>query len=141
MSKLPLTLLAVAALLAGSLPASGPAWAGGFHGKHYGYHGHHPVFKSHRHHRPQFHARHHWRPHYHKHRHRHHDDDDFLLGIGIIGGAAILGSVLAQPRVAPPPPVNYAPSYASPPRGRSAAHTSELQSLMRISYADFCLTH
>src|SRR3546814_7318380 len=26
-------------------------------------------------------------------------------------------------------------------RGRSEEHTSELQSLMRISYADFCLTH
>src|SRR3546814_8333732 len=25
--------------------------------------------------------------------------------------------------------------------GRSAEHTSELQSLMRISYADFCLKH
>src|SRR3546814_10193605 len=30
------------------------------------------------------------------------------------------------------------PAYSSPP-GRSEEHTSELQSLMRISYAVFCL--
>src|SRR3546814_7799505 len=29
---------------------------------------------------------------------------------------------------------------ASPPTGRSEEHTSELQSLMRLSYAVFCLT-
>src|SRR3546814_8444203 len=36
----------------------------------------------------------------------------------------------------PPPP----PPPPSPSRERSEEHTSELQSLMRISYAVFCLT-
>src|SRR3546814_5974904 len=33
----------------------------------------------------------------------------------------------------------HASRGSSPPRGRSEEHTSELQSLMRISYAVFCL--
>src|SRR3546814_2513125 len=35
-------------------------------------------------------------------------------------------------------PLGYAPAEAAP-KGRSEEHTSELQSLMRISYAVFCL--
>src|SRR3546814_6572558 len=58
----------------------------------------------------------------------------------------------ASPRPAPPPSAaaGRSPSPAShwrpkrssarrPPRPRSEEHTSELQSLMRISYAVFCL--
>src|SRR3546814_3251300 len=47
-----------------------------------------------------------------------------------------------RPTSAPPPrPPNYAPPSTSriPPINRSEEHTSELQSLMRISYAVFCL--
>src|SRR3546814_6051106 len=45
----------------------------------------------------------------------------------------------------PPSPHKAAPRSAAPVRcggapGRSEEHTSELQSLMRISYAVFCLT-
>lgn len=124
MSKLPIVLLAVAALLLGSLPAtSGSAWAGGFfsHGRHHGYHGQHHHFKSHKHFK-----RHHYagRHHHGRHHHRHHGGgygDEILLGAGIIGGAVIVGSVLSQPRAAPPPTVYYpAPPptvyYAPPPQ-------------------------
>src|SRR3546814_16627964 len=49
-----------------------------------------------------------------------------------------------QPRQELPAPVRYVFGVPSPPRrrlgaGRSEEHTSELQSLMRISYAVFCL--
>src|SRR3546814_7330516 len=37
------------------------------------------------------------------------------------------------------PPVTTAPYPPAPPPPRSEEHTSELQSLMRISYAVFCL--
>src|SRR3546814_2224721 len=37
------------------------------------------------------------------------------------------------------PPVGQADRYPRPQRRRSEEHTSELQSLMRISYAVFCL--
>src|SRR3546814_3792773 len=40
---------------------------------------------------------------------------------------------------APRIPPSYPPSAAAAPRSRSEEHTSELQSLMRISYAVFCL--
>src|SRR3546814_4545044 len=40
---------------------------------------------------------------------------------------------LPRPRAAPPSPISCSPA------GRSEEHTSELQSLMRISYAVFCL--
>lgn len=108
MGKLPLTLLAAATLLAGNLPAASvPAEAGGFHDRHHGYHHHHGHKK--------FHHGHHWRHRGHHWHHRHHHDgDDFLLGVGIIGGAVILGSMLTQPRYAPPP-VYYYP--LPPPRG------------------------
>lgn len=112
MSKLPVVLLAVAALLAGSLPVQ----AGGFfsHGRHHGYHGQHHFFQSHRHFKRHHYAgRHHYGGHHHgRHHHRRHGGgygDEILLGAGIIGGSIILGSVLSQPRAAPPPTVYYAP--------------------------------
>src|SRR3546814_4056621 len=37
------------------------------------------------------------------------------------------------------PPLLYAAAEVGVPNGRSEEHTSELQSLMRISYAVFCL--
>src|SRR3546814_2484048 len=37
-------------------------------------------------------------------------------------------------------PMGYDPKYTYSHCGRSEEHTSELQSLMRISYAVFCLT-
>src|SRR3546814_9276243 len=37
------------------------------------------------------------------------------------------------------PPIHYRCSQPAPPAIRSEEHTSELQSLMRISYAVFCL--
>src|SRR3546814_3012173 len=40
---------------------------------------------------------------------------------------------------APPPPRPTAQTWAGAPSRRSEEHTSELQSLMRISYAVFCL--
>src|SRR3546814_9765655 len=42
-------------------------------------------------------------------------------------------------RVTPNMPVPDAPSARSTPSGRSEEHTSELQSLLRIPYAAFCL--
>src|SRR3546814_17760925 len=48
----------------------------------------------------------------------------------------------ARPSPAAPPPGSASPRRAPPKRrrtGRSEEHTSELQSLMRISYAVFCL--
>src|SRR3546814_17874755 len=39
----------------------------------------------------------------------------------------------------PPPPLSLSPQPLLPPPPRSEEHTSELQSLMRISYAVFCL--
>src|SRR3546814_1182990 len=39
----------------------------------------------------------------------------------------------------PPAPTTPAPPRRAYPRSRSEEHTSELQSLMRISYAVFCL--
>src|SRR3546814_6809837 len=41
--------------------------------------------------------------------------------------------------VAPPPMSLFAVRRDAAPAGRSEEHTSELQSLMRISYAVFCL--
>src|SRR3546814_8229788 len=41
--------------------------------------------------------------------------------------------------LSPTPPVNDELIYARHDSGRSEEHTSELQSLMRISYAVFCL--
>src|SRR3546814_5387051 len=51
---------------------------------------------------------------------------------GVTGGSALSGRAIgdASPR-------DLASSWGGP--GRSEEHTSELQSLMRISYADFCL--
>src|SRR3546814_4096359 len=42
-------------------------------------------------------------------------------------------------RAPPPPPCHHGASPASCRHDRSEEHTSELQSLMRISYAVFCL--
>src|SRR3546814_4613087 len=56
--------------------------------------------------------------------------------------AAILGCIavfLARPRPRADLASVAAPEPAGMPRGRSEEHTSELQSLMRISYAGFCL--
>src|SRR3546814_10487974 len=100
MSKLPVVLLAVAALLAGSLPAtSGSAWAGGFfsHGRHHGYHGQYHFFQGHRHFKRHHYAgRHYYGGHSHgwhhhgRHHHRRHGGgygDENLLGAGKIGRA------------------------------------------------------
>src|SRR3546814_10602634 len=75
----------------------------------------------------------------------------------MIRGYSGLGAVLDQAEEvpapttaaspAPEPPQQAAPAAAPPPAdeprlnrtGRSEEHTSELQSLMRISYAVFCL--
>src|SRR3546814_4428132 len=57
------------------------------------------------------------------------------------GEAEAPNSVRAEPASAPPKPfalsLSKGRSFFS--RGRSEEHTSELQSLMRISYAVFCL--
>src|SRR3546814_8783942 len=44
-----------------------------------------------------------------------------------------------QHGIAPAPALAARPDPQCPPAQRSEAHTSELQSLMRISYAVFCL--
>src|SRR3546814_3380055 len=46
---------------------------------------------------------------------------------------------IAPPRHTPLPPPPYTPASAAARGGRSEEHTSELQSLMRSSYAVFCL--
>src|SRR3546814_2806009 len=47
---------------------------------------------------------------------------------------------LKRPPLAAPPPIAHIPRHdQSPCAKRSEEHTSELQSLMRISYAVFCL--
>src|SRR3546814_3335635 len=65
--------------------------------------------------------------------------------------ASWMGNVLPTPPTAPASPpgrvrrgtgrrcCGTARTRTSPPRSRSEEHTSELQSLMRISYAVFCL--
>src|SRR3546814_4870334 len=52
-----------------------------------------------------------------------------------------IGSSLHSPPASAPPPASPAapPRPPSPQSRRSEEHTSELQSLMRISYAVFCL--
>jgi len=100
-------LLAVAVVLSGW-----PAQAGGYYykSKPYAYGGYHHGYKSHRH----KHYRHYGYHRRHHHHHRRHGDigDEILIGAGIIGGAIIVGSVLSQPRQAPPPPVYYQPAPA-----------------------------
>jgi hypothetical protein len=103
MSKLLIALLVSAATVASTFPAQ----AGGYyHSRPYGYHGHH-----HHGHKSYGYKRY---GHYHhrRHHHRHGYGDEILLGAGIIGGAIIVGSVLSQPRYAPPPP----PVYHYPPQ-------------------------
>src|SRR3546814_7151623 len=56
---------------------------------------------------------------------------DALPALGIV--AAVLGVVKTMGSIDKPPEILGAMI------GRSEEHTSELQSLMRISYADFCL--
>src|SRR3546814_6093737 len=60
----------------------------------------------------------------------------------------VVGPALPPPWQAPPPGLPLMQTFRSPPRPssdgkppgvRSEEHTSELQSLMRISYAVFCL--
>lgn len=99
-------LLAAGTLAAGTLSATGDhAWAGSYHhSRPHGYHHHshqtlhHALRRHHGHHQGH-------------HQHRHHlDGGDVLLGFSIIGGAAVLGSVLEHPRPAPSPlPVYYHP--------------------------------
>src|SRR3546814_10167999 len=73
------------------------------------------------------------------------------LGRVLLAALAVLvvaevGVRLVEDRL-PPPPDWYTPEYGVKERqlrdlaaeGRSEEHTSELQSLMRISYAVFCL--
>src|SRR3546814_2522236 len=50
-----------------------------------------------------------------------------------------VGSVTVKPKRSTPPARPIVPVAASPNTTRSEEHTSELQSLMRISYAVFCL--
>lgn len=97
--------LAAAFAFVGALPAE--AGGGHRHGWHSGYHtygGYHGGHYKHRHSKRHHYAYRHHRRHHHHHR-RH--GDEILLGAGIIGGAVIVGSVLAQPRYAPPPPTVY----------------------------------
>src|SRR3546814_1123839 len=54
------------------------------------------------------------------------------------GGVAAAKGYAGRHHVRPPPVRRPAPA-ASRPHRRSEEHTSELQSLMRISYAVFCL--
>src|SRR3546814_3650423 len=54
-------------------------------------------------------------------------DDQFTLGLSLIH---------AEPGYRAS---SFPPPAQPPPAGRSEEHTSELQSLMRISYAVFCL--
>src|SRR3546814_9979890 len=51
-------------------------------------------------------------------------------GLGFSGGSVLIGGLLALVVLA---------RYLTPISSRSEEHTSELQSLMRISYAVFCL--
>src|SRR3546814_10684512 len=58
------------------------------------------------------------------------------------GGRLHLQSLPAQPEgfvCIPPRLANFVPASPNASVGRSEEHTSELQSLMRISYAVFCL--
>jgi len=108
-------LLAMAVVLSG-LPAradgyyykSKPYAYGGYYGDyHYGYKSH--RYKHYRHHK---HYRHYGYDRRYYHHQRHGDiGDEVLIGAGIIGGAIIVGSVLSQPRPAPPP-VYYQPAPA-----------------------------
>lgn len=105
--------LAAAALLFSSLPVyAGSGWRYGdgyskYRGGHtvyryadYGRHKYKPYYKSHKRYGGSYRHRH--------YRKRHHRDDDvaFALLGGLLGGV-VIGSVLAQPRYAPPPA--YAP--------------------------------
>src|SRR3546814_7098647 len=64
------------------------------------------------------------------------EDGLLLVGAGRILAVGEAGALL--PQLAPAVPVDhYADALILP--GRSEEHTSELQSLMRISYAVFCL--
>src|SRR3546814_4443280 len=58
----------------------------------------------------------------------------------VVDGAVLVGREIADlhRRADPGPALERAPRHAVPER-RSEEHTSELQSLMRISYAVFCL--
>src|SRR3546814_2947213 len=53
------------------------------------------------------------------------------------GGVMRLISVITTTRI--PNQIKISPAARSPKSSRSEEHTSELQSLMRISYAVFCL--
>src|SRR3546814_2783098 len=61
-----------------------------------------------------------------------------LLGGTALAPVAPLWAQATAPAPAPAPDA-AAPAVVSPPAARSEEHTSELQSLMRISYAVFCL--
>src|SRR3546814_2337126 len=64
------------------------------------------------------------------------------VGVGIVEEAAVLEQQAAGPRarrVAAVPAGRRRPGQALDAGDRSEEHTSELQSLMRISYAVFCL--
>src|SRR3546814_10348498 len=63
-------------------------------------------------------------------RRRHLNSDDFQSG-ALLAAQPDIARGSAQPA--------YALSYGAGIFGRSEEHTSELQSLMRISYAVFCL--
>jgi len=108
MGRLAAALLSAGLILAWTLPAEAGGWRH-HHGPHrhydHGYRGHY----AYRHHR-------HFKPRSYVYRHHRHQDygDEILLGAGIIGGAVIVGSVVAQPHYAPPPPpVVY---YTPPPQ-------------------------
>src|SRR3546814_2388908 len=58
------------------------------------------------------------------------------LGLGGAGGRRLRGR---RPRHLPHPPRPGAAALVTSAAHRSEEHTSELQSLMRISYAVFCL--
>src|SRR3546814_10010560 len=76
--------------------------------------------------------------------------DNFLTASDVIAGSSVLSSLPTLPRFSEPVrhEVDFGrysalraqqPIAAATAQGRSEEHTSELQSLMRISYAVFCL--
>src|SRR3546814_9148285 len=64
-----------------------------------------------------------------------------LKSLAIVATAFLAGCQTLVPKGPPPVETTAPPPETRPPveQGRSEAHTSELQSLMRNSYAVFCL--
>src|SRR3546814_7403386 len=67
------------------------------------------------------------------------DDHDPVRGAGVPNAVAQASSRSTRQRAQYTTVAERSPSARHPRRERSEEHTSELQSLMRISYAVFCL--